>query len=687
MRNVSYQQTQATAETSTAQRDSKYAPAQSAFGGVFSSHSQSQQFLALQRKLGNQAVTQMLRSTLKKGQVAQHKVAQRKVAVENIQDGAPFAEDADYGQKEWNLSPAEMGLFKRWVKDPADHKFPTKEALHAALHRMATQPFGTDIGKLNEDEQLQVFKDALETGYRVFDSAATYLTLEVLWKAVKELQIPEDEITVIYKLKPVSDKEIDADVEKLEQDLVNEKNSEKPRAAELLGLRKRIKDRKNDGKEQKIEMAKEAMDGKMPGVLMLHEMHSSMEVNREHLTYLIQFVKEGQAKAVGVSNVDIYQLQDLYEHSQSLGVPITYVQNQFSPYLTADTEVPNFCQEHNIQLMGYGLMGSAQVGACAGVGNEGEGLPTQYLLARHDPRIQEVAKRENTTEGELLLAWAQRKGVQTISSSTDKERIGKNFGVAEFVMSEELFQELEGMFTKVPDEKAEEVDGWNGDDEAVGPLKALYQSNPDPTAWHVLDSLKSSDPSVEDLLNRVAHVVIANNSNQDEQVNALKNVTLSLIRQVADLQSTVQKIIKAKEIPPFTDWRDNLIPQFKSIADAAQDDAVFQLFFGWATRNPFEGHTMADCMVVLGEIAGSGVEQEQGHAAEQQQLPVEVPEETVDVTYDEDLYTEDVEVIAKETYAELAVGTEIYYQPLGKSLYVKENQAMHRKIILTNRKL
>jgi alcohol dehydrogenase (NADP+) len=69
-----------------------------------------------------------------------------------------------------------------------------------------------------------------------------------------------------------------------------------------------------------------------------------------------ELVKEGKTKAIGVSNFNVKQLQDVLEHCK-----IKPVNNQVevNPYVQND-ELIEFCQKNNIVVSAYGPLGAGQ---------------------------------------------------------------------------------------------------------------------------------------------------------------------------------------------------------------------------------------------------------------------------------------------------------------------------------------
>lgn len=531
-------------------------------------------------------------------------VVQREIRVDAENEGARYESGMDIVESDWNFSPAEKGIFQRWLTDLEPHRYADRAALKAAIHRVAIQPFGTDIAVsfVDADEQKAVFRQALEAGYRVFDTASTYGTLESLWAAVDELAIPRSELTIIFKTQPAHDAKLAIEISGL------------PQGEVPMYLQGRAKELEASKVGTKLAKAKTALGGELPDVLMLHDVDTDEATLHETIKLFASHIVAGRAKALGVSNVSLPELQMLVPLAVEAGAPIRYVQNRFSPYFR-DDKVREYCKEENIQYMSYGLMGSAQVGACAGVGGEGTGIPTQYLLARHDPRLRALAAASGINEGELLLAWAQARGIVPVTFTSRGDQARQNFNRAALPLSAGLITQLDNLFVAPSADAKLTVDSMV---ESSAPLKSLYAAFPDPTAWSIIDALRGAEGG-QGLMMRVAADIVAAHPEAVQQSEALKRFSLNLIRHVADIQSTIQRmqndrnaVIKSnltaevQEIVPevtLGNWTELLIPAFQELAAAADAPHVFALFFKWAQENhDVKGHTMLAAAGLWGEM-------------------------------------------------------------------------------------
>ena len=421
---------------------------------------------------------------------------------------------------------------------------PDMESLYNLM--TSKQFFGTDVEeeKKGPSDAKAVFKDALRNGYRNFDTAAIYTmsngasSLNALWEAARELGIARDQITVLHKV-------------------VHETKDHTTLDDQLRGAHATL--------------------GNLPDILMLHEI-TSLEQARTDLSKLTHLVRTASAKSVGVSNVAFADLEVLYRQSVEEGAPIKYVENRFNPYYN-DTEVREFCNRHAIRYLGYGVIGSAQKGVCH---HDGEGLPSQYLVALSDPRLQKLASGlflpngEPIGVGELLYVWAAHKGVSSILYSSDAGRQAKNYAAQNIRLSAEQISLIDKLVLTRRNIAEEE---W-GQSASAQALKRLFATVTDPTVWFLLQEI--CDSGSGELVNALALRILSDSSLDSEIDRKLEAFALNIVRLAADLQ--------AKANARRKHWFADMKELFRSIALGAKTSReIFDLAYEWALKSAYVG--------------------------------------------------------------------------------------------------
>ncbi|MEM1215635.1 MAG: aldo/keto reductase, partial [Bacteroidota bacterium] len=120
---------------------------------------------------------------------------------------------------------------------------------------------------------------------------------------------------------------------------------------------------------------------------------------------------EGRAKAIGVCNFSVTQLEDLMGHS-----PIIPALNQVEmhPHLSQN-ELLGFCTTNNIQLEAW--------------------RPIMMGEVLQIPELIEIGKAHDKSAVQVALRWLIQRGVAAIPKSTNPKRIAENFQVYDFELS------------------------------------------------------------------------------------------------------------------------------------------------------------------------------------------------------------------------------------------------------------
>jgi methylglyoxal/glyoxal reductase len=123
---------------------------------------------------------------------------------------------------------------------------------------------------------------------------------------------------------------------------------------------------------------------------------------------MIKLLRQGKARAIGVSNYSIRELNELLEKSDI--VPAVN-QVEFHPFLYQE-DLLRFCKNNNIQLEAYSPL-------------------TRGKRLNH-PKILELAKKYNKTPAQVLIRWSLQHNVIVIPKSIHEARIKENSQVFDF---------------------------------------------------------------------------------------------------------------------------------------------------------------------------------------------------------------------------------------------------------------
>ena len=209
---------------------------------------------------------------------------------------------------------------------------------------------------------------ALESGYRLIDTAKLYGNERDVGAAVRESGIPRDDIFVTTKLW----------------------NSDQGFESALRAF---------DGSRR--ELGLEYVD--------LYLVHWPVpQLRNESWKALVKIREQGLARSIGVSNYTIPHLEELL---RATPVPPSVNQVEFHPFLF-QRELLEYGQKHHIQLESYSPL-------------------TRGRRLKHS-LIKEIAAKYGRTPAQILIRWSLQHGLVVIPKSVRPERIQENADVFGF---------------------------------------------------------------------------------------------------------------------------------------------------------------------------------------------------------------------------------------------------------------
>lgn len=225
----------------------------------------------------------------------------------------------------------------------------------------------------------QAVLDAIESGYRLIDTAAAYMNEEAVGKAIAKSGVKREELFITTKL------------------WVQDASYEGAKAAVKASLKK---------------LGTDYID--------LYLIHQPLGDYIGAYRAMEEMYKEGILKAIGVCNFYPHRLLDLCET-----VDIIPAVNQVELH-------PFFAQENAIELMKqYGITPEAW-GPFA-EGNHG--------IFTH-PVLTEIGNKYGKTAAQVALRWNIQRGVVVIPKSVHKERMEQNFDVWDFTLNDSDMEKI-----------------------------------------------------------------------------------------------------------------------------------------------------------------------------------------------------------------------------------------------------
>ena len=234
------------------------------------------------------------------------------------------------------------------------------------------------------DECKRAVLDALETGYRLIDTAAAYFNEKAVGDAIKESGINRKELFITTKL------------------WINNAGYE------------------NAKKGFEVSMEKLQLD-----YLDLYLIHQPFGDYYGSWRAMEELYENKKVRAIGVCNFYPDRLMDLAEH------------NKIKPAINQIETHPFFQREYDNEIMkNYGTQIESW-------GPFAEGRGDMFT----NPILSEIGKKYNKSTAQVILRWLIQRNVVVIPKSVHKERMIENFNIFDFELSADDMNKIKSMDT------------------------------------------------------------------------------------------------------------------------------------------------------------------------------------------------------------------------------------------------
>lgn len=237
----------------------------------------------------------------------------------------------------------------------------------------------------DENECEQSVYDAIMAGYRLIDTAASYLNEEAVGRAIKRSGVPREELFITTKL------------------WVQDAGYESTKNAFANSLKR---------------LQLDYLD-----LYLIHQPYGDVYGSWRAMEELY---REGKIRAIGVSNFQMDRLVDLIIHNEvnpAVNQVETHVFNQ-------QIESAKLMQENNVQIESWGPFA------------EGKNNMFQNEI------LVSIAEKYNKSVAQVILRWLTQRGVVAIPKSVRKERIIENFEIFDFELEQEDMEKIAALDTK-----------------------------------------------------------------------------------------------------------------------------------------------------------------------------------------------------------------------------------------------
>lgn len=231
----------------------------------------------------------------------------------------------------------------------------------------------------------QAVLDAIETGYRLIDTAASYHNEEAVGNAIRNSGIPREELFITTKLW-VQDAGYENTLKAFERSL------------------------------KKLQL--DYLD-----LYLIHQPYGDVFGSWRAMQELYF---QGKIRAIGVANFHPDRIADLIANS---GFAPAINQIETHPF-HQQTENQKFLEENNVQIQSWGPFA--------------EGKNNIF----HNEILIEIGNKYNKSVAQVILRWLVQRNVIAIPKSIRKERMAENFDIFDFQLTKDDFQAIQTLDTK-----------------------------------------------------------------------------------------------------------------------------------------------------------------------------------------------------------------------------------------------
>jgi 2,5-diketo-D-gluconate reductase A len=226
--------------------------------------------------------------------------------------------------------------------------------------------------------------DAIDTGYRLIDTAAAYQNEEAVGNAIKKSGLAREELFITTKL------------------WIQSNGYQDTKKAFEVSLKKLQLD-----------------------YLDLYLIHQPFGDVYGAWRAMQELYKEGKIRAIGVSNFQPDRLIDLIIHNE-----IVPAVNQIETHpFHQQIQTQQFLEENNVQIQSWGPFAEGK-----------NGLFQNELLAS-------IGQKYNKTIAQVVVRWLTQRGVIAIPKSVRKERMAENLSIFDFQLSAQDMDAIKSLDT------------------------------------------------------------------------------------------------------------------------------------------------------------------------------------------------------------------------------------------------
>jgi len=227
--------------------------------------------------------------------------------------------------------------------------------------------------------------DAIATGYRLIDTAESYMNEEAVGKGIKESGVPRKDLFITSKVF--------------------------------------IKSNGYEGAKKAFEQSLKKLQLDYIDLYLIHQPFGDVYGEWRALQ---ESYKEGRIRAIGVSNFQPDRLMDLIIHNEVVPAVNQIETHPFNQQIDAH----KFLQDNNVQQEAWAPFA--------------EGKNDIF----HNQVLAAIAQKYNKSIAQVILRWLTQRGVVAIAKSVKKERMAENINVLDFQLTAYEMDQIKTLDTK-----------------------------------------------------------------------------------------------------------------------------------------------------------------------------------------------------------------------------------------------
>lgn len=262
---------------------------------------------------------------------------------------------------------------------------------------------GFGVFQITDPEECEeAVYQAIQTGYRLIDTAASYMNEEAVGRGIKRSGIPREELFITTKLW--------------------------------------VQDTGYENTKKSFQRSLDRLQLDYIDLYLIHQPYGDVYGSWRAMEELLA---DGKIRAIGVANFQPDRVMDLITFNK---IPPAVNQIETHPF-NQQIESQKFLEQNNVQIQSWGPFA------------EGKNNIFQNEI------LVSIAQKYKKSVAQVILHWLTQRGVTVIPKSVRKERIEENFNIFDFELSKEDMDMISKLDTKQSlffDHRDPEIIKWMG---------------------------------------------------------------------------------------------------------------------------------------------------------------------------------------------------------------------------------